>query len=57
VLATEMPGPDPFRSNLARFRDAQIDLGRALIRHLNDKEDLAIPLLLERGERFALEGT
>jgi hypothetical protein len=52
VLATETPGPDPFRSDLARFRDAQIDLGRALIRHLHDEEDLVIPLLLERVERF-----
>jgi hypothetical protein len=56
VLATETPARDAFRSDLARFRDAQIDLGRALIRHLDDEEDLVIPLLLERGERFVLDG-
>ena len=54
VLASETPGPDTFRSDLGRFRDAQIDLGRALIRHLDDEEDLVIPLLLERGERFLI---
>ena len=56
VLASEAPGPDAFRADLARFSDAQIDLGRALIRHLHDEEDLVIPLLLERGERFLLGG-
>ena len=48
--------PEAFRSDLARFRDAQIDLGRALIRHLDDEEDLVIPLLLERGEQFVIGG-
>jgi hypothetical protein len=52
VLASEPPGADTFRSDLGRFRDAQVDLGRALIRHLDDEEDLVIPLLLERGEQF-----
>ena len=56
VLASEAPGPDTFRSDLARFRDAQVDLGRALIRHLHDEEDLVIPLLLERGEQFVISG-
>jgi Hemerythrin HHE cation binding domain len=46
VLASETPGFDTFRSDLAHFRDGQIDLGRALIRHLQDEEDLVIPLLL-----------
>jgi hypothetical protein len=54
VLASEAPGPGAFRSDLARFRDAQVDLGRALIRHLHDEEDLVIPLLLERGEQFVI---
>ena len=48
--------PAAFRSDLARFRDAQIDLGRGLIRHLHDEEDLVIPLLLERGEQFVIGG-
>ena len=47
--------PAPALSDLARFRDAQVDLGRALIRHL-DEEDLVIPLLLERGEQFVISG-
>jgi hypothetical protein len=56
VLASETPGFDTFRSDLAHFRDGQIDLGRALIRHLHDEEDLVIPLLLERGEQFVISG-
>ena len=52
VLANGAPGPDRFRADLARLRDAQVDLGRALVRHLHDEEDLVIPLLLERGEQF-----
>ena len=54
VLASEAPAA--FRSDLARFRDVQIHLGRALIRHLHDEEDLVIPLLLERGEQFVIGG-
>lgn len=56
VLAHEAPGRAAFRADLARFRDAQVDLGRELIRHLADEEDLVIPLLLERGEEFLLGG-
>jgi hypothetical protein len=51
VLGSEAPSPEAFRSDLARFHDAQIALGRALIRHLHDEEDLVIPLLLERREQ------
>lgn len=54
VLAGEALGANKFRADLARLRDAQVDLGRALIRHLHDEEDLIIPLLLERGEQFLL---
>jgi hypothetical protein len=56
VLVSEAPAPDKFRSELARLRDAQVDLGHALIRHVDDEEDLVIPLLLERGERFLIGG-
>jgi hypothetical protein len=41
---------DRFRSDLARFHDAHLDLGRELVRHLDDEEDLVILLLLEHGE-------
>ena len=56
VLAHEAAGADAFSADLARFRDAHVDLGRALIRHLDDEEDLVIPLLLERGEQFLIGG-
>ncbi len=52
VLAQDGAGPSHFRAALERFRDAQAELGRALCRHLDDEEDLVVPLLLERGERF-----
>jgi inorganic triphosphatase YgiF len=56
VLASAASGPESFRSDLARFHDAQINLGRTLIRHLHDEEDLVIPLLLERGEQALISG-
>jgi len=42
------------RTGLARFHDSQTLLGRDLIQHLDDEEDLVVPLLLERGERILL---
>ena len=39
-----------FRAALERYLDSQRTLGRSLLRHLDDEEDLVIPLLLERGE-------
>lgn len=42
------------RDALARFRDAHAEHGRALLRHLDDEEDLVVPLLIERGEDGAL---
>lgn len=56
VLAKEARDRAAFCADLARFRDAQVDLGRALIRHLDDEEDLVIPLLLERGELIVIPG-
>ena len=54
VLAHERPQRGGFRADFARFHDAQVDLGRQLGRHLDDEEDLVVPLLLECGEqRFA----
>ncbi len=41
-----------FRSALSRFHDANLELGRGLIRHLDDEEELVIPLILDRGEDF-----
>ena len=55
VLASQGSGGADFRSDLARLRDAQVALGGQLIRHLDDEEDLVIPLILERGEQ-ALTG-
>ena len=56
VLAQQGAGGAAFRSDLARFRDAHVDLGRELGRHLDDEEDLVIPLILERGEPSLIGG-
>jgi hypothetical protein len=45
-----------YGSDLARFRDAQVALGTELVRHLDDEEDLVIPLILERGEERLIGG-
>ena len=50
VLAHDGADLAHFRTALARFRDAEVELGRTLARHLDDEEDLVVPLLLERGE-------
>jgi hemerythrin-like domain-containing protein len=55
VLTAEVTDSARFRADLARFHDAHVELGRDLLRHLDDEEDLVIPLLLERGEH-ALTG-
>ena len=54
VLADRHADGAAFCADLARFRDAQVDLGRQLVRHLDDEEELVIPLLLERGEDVLL---
>jgi iron-sulfur cluster repair protein YtfE (RIC family) len=36
-----------FRGDLERYLDAHRELGRGLLRHLDDEEDLVIPLLFE----------
>ena len=48
ALAHEDADLTRFRAGLARFRDAEVSLGRTLLRHLDDEEDLVVPLLLER---------
>jgi hypothetical protein len=57
VLAHQDPDGAAFRSDLARFREAHVDLGRELSRHLDDEEDLVIPLILEHGERSLICGS
>jgi hemerythrin-like domain-containing protein len=47
---------ETFRADLARFHEGHLDLGRDLVRHLDDEEDLVIPLLLERGEHAFVGG-
>lgn len=39
-----------FRTALERYLDAHRKLGEGLLRHLDDEEDLVIPLLIEHGE-------
>jgi iron-sulfur cluster repair protein YtfE (RIC family) len=41
---------------LQRFRDGHRKLGAHLVAHLDDEEDLIIPLLIERGEDGVLGG-
>jgi iron-sulfur cluster repair protein YtfE (RIC family) len=50
VLAPGNGDAAAFRGHLERYLDAQRALGRSLLRHLDDEEELVIPLLLERGE-------
>ena len=50
VLGPGNGDPAVFRGALERYLDAQRELGHGLVRHLDDEEDLVIPLLLERGE-------
>jgi iron-sulfur cluster repair protein YtfE (RIC family) len=56
VLARGNDDPVAFRGALERFVDTQRELGPGLVRHLDDEEDLVIPLLLERGEGALLGG-
>ena len=56
VLAPGSSDPVAFRGALERFVDTQRELGQGLVRHLDDEEDLVIPLLLERGEGALLGG-
>lgn len=56
VLAPGSGDPVAFRGALERFVDTQRELGQSLVRHLDDEEDLVIPLLLERGEGALLGG-
>jgi hemerythrin-like domain-containing protein len=57
VLTAEAADAGHFRAALARFHDAHLKLGRDLLRHLDDEEDLVIPLLLERGEHVFTGGS
>jgi iron-sulfur cluster repair protein YtfE (RIC family) len=50
VLAPGTGDAGAFRGHLERYLQAQRALGQSLLRHLDDEEDLVIPLLLERGE-------
>jgi len=50
VLAPGNGDAAAFRGRLERYLEVQRDLGLGLLRHLDDEEDLVIPLLLERGE-------
>ncbi len=51
MLAGLPAGGDALRFAADRYAAAQLALGAGLARHLDDEEDLVIPLILERGER------
>lgn len=48
----QQPATDPvaFHGEMERFRESYETLGRTLVLHLDDEEDLIIPLLIDRGE-------
>ena len=46
---------DAVRILIERFRESYAIMGRDLVQHLSDEEDLIIPLLLDRGEDKVLE--
>lgn len=50
VLGTSTGDPLAFHGEMERFRETYSGLGRTLLLHLDDEEDLIIPLLIERGE-------
>ena len=50
VLAPDNGDAAAFRGHLERYLEVQRHLGQGLLRHLEDEEDLVIPLLLARGE-------
>ncbi len=52
----QQPATDPlaFHGEMERFRESYETLGRTLVLHLGDEEDLIIPLLIERGEAAIL---
>ena len=51
VLRPDLADPAAFRRELGRLADAHTAIGPNLLRHLDDEEDLVVPLILEQGER------
>jgi hemerythrin-like domain-containing protein len=49
-LRADRADPAAVADALARFGDVRERLGAGLLRHLDDEEDLIIPLILDRGE-------
>ncbi len=45
-----------FAPSSRAFVTLEVELGRTLLRHLDDEEDLVVPLLLERGEELLTGG-
>ena len=54
VLQSGPRGAGAFSSSLGRLHAAQVALSPELGRHLDDEEDLVVPLMLERGETALL---
>lgn len=48
--------PDAVRTLIETFREAYATMGRDLVQHLADEEDLIVPLLIDRGEMAVLGG-
>ncbi|MGL4495007.1 MAG: hemerythrin domain-containing protein [Beijerinckiaceae bacterium] len=49
-LAAPQTDADQVRDLIGRFRAAYQPMGRDLVQHLADEEDLIVPLLIDRGE-------
>lgn len=56
LLSQPEADPVAFRDALGRFHETQVAMGRDLLRHLDDEEDLVVPLILDRGERGLIGG-
>jgi hypothetical protein len=50
LLRALQAGGDPLRRASDNYADASGALLKGLLRHLDDEEDLIVPLILDRGE-------
>lgn len=55
-LQAPQDDPDAVRALIEKFRETYAVMGRDLVQHLDDEEDLIVPLLIDRGEAEILGG-
>ncbi len=56
LLGQDDREPGAFRTELGRFRETIVPMGADLMQHLDDEEDLVVPLILDRGETRLMKG-